>query len=113
MFVMFDSILVSANSSDPGIKNNNSYFKCTLGEHGHFGHVKPKRLVKPRAISSLYVLFLVSKSFLNSICPNLSLLRPSQEFWGFREKGCLFSGIWGEGSFIFRDLGRKHKFLGF
>ena len=26
-------------------------------------------------------------------------------FWGFREKGYLFSGIWGEGSFIFRDLG--------
>ena len=40
-------------------------------------------------------------------------LRPSQGFWGFREKGYLFSGIWGEGSFIFRDLGRKHNFLGF
>ena len=38
------------------------------------------------------------------------LLRPSQGFWGFREKGYLFSGIWGEGSFIFRDLGRKHGF---
>ena len=36
--------------------------------------------------------------------------RPSQGFWGFREKGYLFSGIWGEGSFIFRDLGRKHSF---
>ena len=35
---------------------------------------------------------------------------PSQGFWGFREKGYLFSGIWGEGSFIFRDLGRKHSF---
>ena len=34
------------------------------------------------------------------------VLRPSQGFWGFREKGYLFSGIWGEGSFIFRDLGR-------
>ena len=41
------------------------------------------------------------------------MLRPSQGFWGFREKGYLFSGIWGEGSFIFRDLGRKHNFLGF
>ena len=39
--------------------------------------------------------------------------RPSQGFWGFGEKGHLFSGIWGEGSFIFRDLGRKHNFLGF
>ena len=37
---------------------------------------------------------------------------PSQGFWGLREKGYLFSGIWGEGSFIFRDLGRKHNFLG-
>ena len=37
-------------------------------------------------------------------------VRPSQGFWGFREKGYLFSGIWGEGSFIFRDLGRKHGF---
>ena len=36
----------------------------------------------------------------------LLLKRPSQGFWGFREKGYLFSGIWGEGSFIFRDLGR-------
>ena len=39
-----------------------------------------------------------------------STLRPSQGFWGFREKGYLFSGIWGEGSFILRDLGRKHSF---
>ena len=37
-------------------------------------------------------------------------MRPSQGFWGFREKGYLFSEIWGEGSFIFRDLGRKHSF---
>ena len=40
-------------------------------------------------------------------------LRPSQGFWGFREKGFLFSGIWGEGSFILRNFGRKHNFLGF
>ena len=44
-------------------------------------------------------------------CPETKLLvfsqeRPSQGFWGFREKGYLFSGIWGEESFIFRDLGR-------
>ena len=39
-----------------------------------------------------------------------ALLRPSQGFWGFGEKGYLFSGIWGEGSFIFRDLGRKQGF---
>ena len=38
------------------------------------------------------------------------VLRPSQGFWGFREKGCLFSGIWGEGSFIFRDMGRNWGF---
>ena len=38
---------------------------------------------------------------------SLFILRPSQGFWGFREKGYLFSGIWGEGSFIFRDLGRE------
>ena len=37
-------------------------------------------------------------------------MRPSQGFWGFREKGYLFSGILGEGSFIFRDLGRKRGF---
>ena len=44
-------------------------------------------------------------------CP---LKRPSQGFWGFREKGYLFSEIWGEGSIIFRDLGRKHiTFWGF
>ena len=43
----------------------------------------------------------------------VQFLRPSQGFWGFREKGYLFSGILGEGSFIFRDLGRKHNFLGF
>ena len=29
-----------------------------------------------------------------------------QGFWGFR----VFSGIWGEGSFIFRNLGRKPSF---
>ena len=40
----------------------------------------------------------------------LFLLRPSQGFWGFREKGYLFSGIWGEGSFIFRDMGRNWGF---
>ena len=39
-----------------------------------------------------------------------SFVWPSQGFGGFREKGYLFSGIWGEGSFIFRDLGRKHSF---
>ena len=43
----------------------------------------------------------------------LGMPRPSLGFGGFREKGYLFSGIWGEGSFIFRDLGRKHNFLGF
>ena len=43
-------------------------------------------------------------------CAIYSTLRPSQGFWGFREKGYLFSGIWGEGSFIFRDLGRKQGF---
>ena len=37
---------------------------------------------------------------------------PSQGFWGFREKGYLFSGIWGEGSFIFRDLGGDFGVLG-
>ena len=42
-----------------------------------------------------------------------SALRPSQGFWGFREKGYLFSGIWGEVSFFFKNLGRKHNFLGF
>ena len=42
------------------------------------------------------------------------MMRPSQGFLGLREKGShLFSGIWGEGSFIFRDLGRKHNCLGF
>ena len=39
--------------------------------------------------------------------------RPSQGFWGFREKGFLFSEIWGEGSFILRNLVRKHNFWGF
>ena len=37
-------------------------------------------------------------------------MRPSQEFGGFREKGYLFSGIWGEGPFIFRDLGSFGSF---
>ena len=37
-------------------------------------------------------------------------MRPSQGCWVVREKGYLFSGIWGEGSFIFRDLGRKQGF---
>ena len=35
---------------------------------------------------------------------------------GFGDSGrraTYFHGIWGEGSFIFRDLGRKHNFLGF
>ena len=39
-------------------------------------------------------------------------VRPSHGFWGFREKGYLLSGIWGERSFIFSDFGRKHNFLG-
>ena len=39
-----------------------------------------------------------------------SVMRPSQEFGGFREKGYLFSGIWGEGPFIFRDLGSFWSF---
>ena len=56
------------------------------------------------------IVFGVVPSKTNKRCPRksgLSSLRPSQGFWGFREKGYLFSGIWGEGSFIFRDLGRK------
>ena len=58
----------------------------------------------------------------------LPIMRPSQgsggfrekgylfsEIWGggFREKGYLFSEIWGEGSFILRDLGRKRNLLEF
>ena len=39
-------------------------------------------------------------------------MRPSQGFWGFWEKGYLFSGIWGEGSFIFRDFGEKAYLFG-
>ena len=42
-----------------------------------------------------------------------TFVRPSQGFWGFMEKGYLLPGIWGEGSFIFRNLGRKHIFGGF
>ena len=38
----------------------------------------------------------------------LPIMRLSQGFRGFREKGYLFSDIWREGSFILRDLGRKH-----
>ena len=41
----------------------------------------------------------------------LPIMRPSQGFGGFREKGYLVSEIWGEGSFILRDLERKHNFL--
>ena len=40
----------------------------------------------------------------------MTQMRPSQGFWGFREKGYLFSGIWGEGAFIFRDLGSFWSF---
>ena len=43
----------------------------------------------------------------------LPIIRPSQGFWGFREKGNLFSETLGEGSFILRDFGRKHNFLEF
>ena len=43
----------------------------------------------------------------------LPIMGPSQGFGGFREKGYLFSEIWGEGSFILRDLGKKHNFLEF
>ena len=49
-------------------------------------------------------------------------MRPSQGFWGFREKGHLFSGIWGDFGVLgsreqgaeekhFRELGRKVIFL--
>ena len=41
----------------------------------------------------------------------VSKTRSFQGFCGFREKGYLFSGIWGEGPFIFRDLGES-IFLG-
>ena len=53
----------------------------------------------------------------------MSGFRSSEGFWGFREKGYLFSGIWGEsitfGGFReqgaeekhFRELGRKIIFL--
>ena len=34
----------------------------------------------------------------------LPITRPFQGFWGFREKGYLFSEIWGEGSFILREM---------
>ena len=43
----------------------------------------------------------------------LPIMRPSQVFGGFREKGYLFSEIFGEGSFILRDLERKHNLLEF
>ena len=43
----------------------------------------------------------------------LPIMRLSQGFGGIREKGYLFSEIWGEGSFILRDFGRKHNFLEF
>ena len=41
------------------------------------------------------------------------IMRPSKGFWGFREKGYLFSGIWGEGSIHLQGFGKKHNFLGF
>ena len=44
---------------------------------------------------------------------NLPIMRPSQGFWGFREKGYLFSEKLGEASFILRDLGRKHLSIAF
>ena len=37
-------------------------------------------------------------------------LRPYQGFWGFREKGHLFSGSWGALANILRDLGSKWQF---
>ena len=35
------------------------------------------------------------------------IMRPYQGFWGFREKGHLFSGSWGALANILRDLGSK------
>ena len=63
------------------------------------------------------MLFIISRLFMSNSL-NLDLRHnvtneAKPEFRGFREKGYLFSGIWGEGSFIFKDLGRKHYFLGF
>ena len=40
------------------------------------------------------------------------IMRPSQGFWGFREKGYLFSGIWGEGSFTFSGIWGESIVLG-
>ena len=37
-------------------------------------------------------------------------MRPYQGFWGFREKGHLFSGSWGALANILRDLGSKQRF---
>ena len=37
-------------------------------------------------------------------------MRPYQGFWGFREKGHLFSGSWGAQVNILRDLGSKQRF---
>ena len=39
-----------------------------------------------------------------------TLLRPYQGFWGFGEKGHLFSGSWGALANILRDLGSKQVF---
>ena len=38
------------------------------------------------------------------------IMRPYQGFWGFREKGHLFSGSWGALAKILRDLGSKQRF---
>ena len=51
----------------------------------------------------------ISPEYILTFKKDVQILRPSQGFWGFRE--CyLFSGILGEGSFIYRDLGEKAWF---
>ena len=82
------------------ICQNQTFFKVftvLISRYGQWTHKK-------------YTLLGLLTETVFSLSSSVAALRPSQGFWGFREKGYLFSGIWGEGSFIFRDLGRKWGF---
>ena len=54
--------------------------------------------------SGVYPVHKINGIYVPTVADSLGFyVRPSQGFWGFKEKGYFFSGIWGEGSFIFGE----------
>ena len=63
---------------------------------------------------NMYMLLKQQKDTFVCLFVCTDLLRPSEQQWSFRDVATEGLGIWRDGPFIFRDLGRESiNFLGF